>query len=184
MGEIKKYLPVKLIMGVTTGDTALWEDVRPVLVGKYSAIDHELDWYDFEHTDYYRSEMGGALKKRFVSFQKPVPAETLPDIKLATNALENRHAIDGKRCINLDPGYICTPKLVLATTKDFAHRIYLGKGVFGDIHLKFLAGRFQPQEWTYPDYREPFVLAFFEEVRGIYMESLKNVPITTLPSRS
>ncbi len=174
MGTIKKYSPVKLIMGVTTCDAILWEEVRPVLVEKYSAIDHELDWYDFGHTDYYKIEMGDALKKRFVSFQNLIPAEMLPDIKLATNDLENLFAFDGKRRINLDPGYICTPKLVLATTKDFAHRIYLGKGIFGDIHLKYLAGRFQTQEWTYPDYREPFVLAFFEKVRGIYMESMNN----------
>ena len=172
MGKTKIYHPVKLIMGVSTADIGLWEKLRPQLEAVYSPIDLQLDWYKFDHTKYYTKEMGNNLLKCFVSFEEFINVEALPGIKHATNAIEKAYAVDGKRRINLDPGYINAPKLVLATTKDFSHRIYLQDGIFGDIHLKFRGKNFKPQEWTYPDYREPFVLKFFEKVRDVYMEQI------------
>ncbi len=172
MGKTKPHLPVKLIAAITITATELWKDVKNKLELLYSPIDCAMDWYDFTHTDYYKPEMGENLIKRMVAFEKLISAEILSQIKLTTNDLEDRYAIEGKRQVNIDPGYICPPKLVLATTKDFAHRIYLDKGIFGDIHLKYVKQHFQPQEWTYPDYKEPAVLRFFEKVREIHLLQL------------
>ncbi len=172
MGLIKPYPPVKLISAITITDLALWPVCQEKLEKLYSPIDRAMEWYEFHHTDYYLPEMGSNLKKRMVSFGKLIRAEDLPGIKLAANELEQDFSRAGKRQINIDPGYICVAKLVLATTKDFSHRIYLDSGIFADLHLKFQKGHFRPQEWTYPDYREAEVLRFFEEVREAYLAQL------------
>jgi len=176
MGRIRIYPPVKYICAVTVADSSIWEDVRSQLESLFSPIDRETDWYPFTHTDYYTPEMGKGLKKRMVSFTDLDMAEKLPDFKIATNEIEAQFQLQGKRRVNLDPGYICNAKLILATTKDYSHRIYLGRGIFGDVHLRFIKHQFQPNEWTYPDYREPFVIRFFEEVRARYLQQLAELP--------
>lgn len=172
MGKIKAHLPVKLVCAVTVSDISLWDEVRRELQTLYGEIDHVMEWYDFHHTDYYQTEMGPNLKKRMISFADLISAESLAEIKLATIALEQKFLIEGSRQVNLDPGYLTASKLVLATTKDYSHRIYLGRGIFGDLHLCFQNHHFSPNSWTYPDYREPFTLKFFDDVREIYMQQL------------
>ena len=172
MGKIKPYPPVKLIAAITISDLNLWPDVKTKLESLFSPIDSYSDWYDFTFTDYYRDEMGDHLKKRMVSFQELIQAEQLPEIKLASNELESEFSQNEKRRVNIDPGYICSAKLVLATTKDYMHRLYLGKGIFGDLHLRIHRGQFQPLDWTYPDYKQPAILHYFTEVRKIYLAQL------------
>ncbi|MFQ5584730.1 MAG: DUF4416 family protein, partial [Calditrichia bacterium] len=172
MGKIKAHLPVKLVCAVTVSDVSLWEKVRSELQKIFGELDHLLNWYDFHHTDYYRAEMGSNLKKRMLSFAKLISAERLVEIKLTTNGLEKKFLEKSRRKVNLDPGYISASKLVLATTKDYSHRLYLGKGIFGDLHLSFRHHHFSPNSWTYPDYREPFVIQFFEHVQETYMRQL------------
>lgn len=172
MGVIKTYPPVKLIAAITTSDIALWPSIQQKLEKLYSSLDHEMDWYSFHHTQYYLEEMGENLSKRMISFADLIWAEKLADIKLTTNTIEQELATNGKRKINIDPGYLTVAKIVLATTKDYSHRIYLGRGIFGDVHLTYRNHGFQPNKWTYPDYKEPFVLTFFEVLRNQYMTQL------------
>ena len=172
MGQIIDHPPVKLIIAVTISEPTLWERIKEKLEILFNSIDHTMDWYDLHHTDYYEEEMGKHLKKRMLSFSKLIRAENLSVIKMITNNLEQEFSMDNRRRINLDPGYITPAKLILATTKDYSHRIYLNKGIFGDLHLTWYNRHFQPNSWTYPDYQEPFVLKFFEEVRERYMEQL------------
>ncbi len=172
MGIVKTHPPVKLICAVTVAPGITWSDVEASLMRTFGSMDHLMDWYDFHHTDYYQEEMGRGLKKRMLSFQALQLADYLAEIKLATNYLEREFLDGGRRRVNLDPGYLTAAKLVLATTKDYSHRIYLGRGIFGDLHLRFEGGRFRPQAWTYPDYREPFVLEFFNRVRQTYLQQL------------
>ena len=93
-------------------------------------------------------------------------------LKIQTNKIEEKYSENNKRRINIDPGYVTQAKLVLATTKNYSHRIHLAKGIFGDVHLTVYKGKFKPNPWTYPDYKEKFVLEFFDNVRKIYLESL------------
>ncbi|MFQ5772837.1 MAG: DUF4416 family protein [bacterium] len=165
MGQIKIHPPVKLFAAVTISDKSLWPVIKNKLEQLFSSIDRSIDWYSFHHTQYYQAEMGQNLIKRMISFAELIWAEKLMDIKLTTNKIEEEFSNDRKRKVNIDPGYLCASKIVLATTKDFSHRIYLGRGIFGDLHLQYRNNRFQPTDWTYPDYREPFVLKFFEQVR-------------------
>jgi hypothetical protein len=132
----------------------------------YGPIDLRGEPFLFDHSDYYEPEMGAGLLKFLVSFAEPVPAERLPEIKLATNAVESRFT-DGRggRLINLDPGLVSLSNVVLATTKGHAHRLYLGRGIWGEVTLVFRGRAFEPLTWTYPDYRTPAVLDFLREVR-------------------
>jgi hypothetical protein len=125
--------------------------------------------FEFSETAYYRSTMGESLKKQFFAFEQLIDPARLIDLKLQTNALENEYAALGKhaeaRPLNLDPGYITLAKLVLASTKDHSHRLYLGQGIYAEITLSFRGGGWQPAEWTYPDYRRADFQKFFTECR-------------------
>ncbi len=128
--------------------------------------------YVFNQTTYYEPTMGPGLQKQFFAFERLVPADRLPEIKLRTIALEHELAASGRfaepRPINLDPGLLSLGKFVLATTKDQAHRLYLGDGIFAEVTLRFQDGRFQPWPWTYADYRLPEVLDFLFAARERY----------------
>ncbi len=174
MGKIKKHPPVQLFMAVTFNpQQAQEESVFQKIEQLFGPIDLKSDLYDFDRfTDYYEKEMGRGLKKRFISLYKLIEPEALPEIKVKTNALEQEISGAGQRIVNIDPGYLNLSKVVLATTKDYSHRLYLGQGIFGDLHLVFINKTFQTQPWTYPDYKQPSVIEFFLKLRGAYRKKL------------
>ena len=125
--------------------------------------------FSFAETDYYAATMGGPLWKAFWAFAEPVDPAGLPDWKTATNTWEKEYAAaaghDERRPLNIDPGYLTAAKLVLASTKDHAHRIYLRDGIYAEITLYYRDRAWQPCEWTYPDYRRADFQAFFSQCR-------------------
>jgi hypothetical protein len=176
MGQVVWPLPVKLIVGLIVADEAIVGAVRLHLVATYGQIDLETAPLPFVATHYYEREMGAGLHKIFWSFAALIAPETLAAIKRTTNTFERmfatRDAAEERRRVNLDPGYVDLAKLVLATTKDRQHRLYLGHGIYGEVTLRFTRGRFLPWEWTYPDYRMPEYVGFFETVRQRYRQQL------------
>ena len=130
--------------------------------------------YAFVETDYYCSTMGEDLKKQFLAFEKLADPASLIEYKHQTNAWELEFTAESNlpepRPLNLDPGYISRAKLVLASTKDHAHRIYLGRGIYAEITLHYRHRRWQAQSWTYPDYRREDYHAFFNTCRD-YLRS-------------
>ena len=119
--------------------------------------------------------MGPDLLRQFVSFEPLIDPGRLAEIKRETNELERRIADDAaaleiERPVNIDPGYVTPDKLVLATTKDRAHRIYLSSGIYAEVTLVYARGAWQPLEWTYPDYRKPEYHAYFEQLRRRMLE--------------
>ncbi|MEJ2544816.1 MAG: DUF4416 family protein [Calditrichaceae bacterium] len=125
-----------------------------------------------QFTDYYTPEMGENLSKMFVSFTKLNEPDHLIHYKVQSNHLEEEFLLNGQRQVNIDPGYLTEAKLVLATTKDYSHRLYLGMGIFGDLHMYFENGTFKKQFWTYPDYQQPLAINFFNELRVRYREQM------------
>jgi len=117
--------------------------------------------------------MGKDLKRKFISFQKLIPPPRISEIKLFTNGIEKRFAKVNKRRINIDPGYLNSAKLVLATTKDFSHRIYLRKGIFAELTLFYEDKKFHPLKWTYPDYCSQPYYDILNRIRDIYVEQIK-----------
>ncbi|MBN1255573.1 MAG: DUF4416 family protein [Deltaproteobacteria bacterium] len=173
MGVIGVPKPVKLIMSLITSDDLLLRQGVEKLRGRYGEIDFESDTLPFDCTDYYTPEMGEGLFRHFVTFHSLIPRESLVMIKRNTNEIEEQFSVNGKRRINIDPGYICAEHLILATTKGYTHRPYLGGGIYADLTLMYRDGEFWPLEWTYPDYASPTVRKVFEGVRKQYLQELK-----------
>ena len=126
----------------------------------------------FDHTDHYQKEMGVNLKRQFVSFQHLAKPEWLIKVKCFANRLERKlsaGSTKSNRQINIDPGYISAGKLVLATNKNHQHRIYLGKGIYAEVTLRFTKECLRPYQWTYPDYRTEACITIFNKIRNIYL---------------
>ena len=160
---------VKLICGMISADPGLFDRARELLREVFGATDVESETMDFDFTHYYDAEMGSPLYRRFVAFAEPVKPDVLAGAKRATNEIESRlaGACGGRarRPVNLDVGYVGTSKLVLASMKDFAHRVYLGGGVYAEVTLLYRSGRWERLGWTFPDYASPRYHGFLTAAR-------------------
>ena len=173
MGKVKEHRPVKLVIGMFTNRPELFQGALRALKKRFGPVDYESPLLPFDRMDYYEEEFGKDLERKFYSFKKLIKAEDLAKIKIFTNSLERKFSEGGNRPINLDPGYLAPAKLVLATTKDYQHRIYYEKGIYGEVTLRYKRGSFIPWEWTYPDYRTKEYIEIFNHIRKIYMEQLR-----------
>lgn len=165
--------PAKLIISLVMNNKKIINDILPLIVGVFGDIDIISEWFNFDYTDYYYHEMGSPLFRRVVVFKNLISQNRLCEIKEITNSFENKWAEDGKRNINIDPGYLLLSRFILATGKDYSHRIYIGKGIYADITLIYKHGEYTPLEWTYPDYASPVMLDFFKKIRKKYALDLK-----------
>jgi len=160
---------VKLICGMIASRAELFDAAAEELSRAFGPIDRASEIMDFDFTHYYDEQMGAPLYRRFVSFAEAATADALVQAKLRTNALEADFARRGgggaARPINLDPGYLEPSKLVLASMKNFSHRIYLSGGVYGEVTLRYRRGRWEPLPWTFPDYASGRYDAFLTAVR-------------------
>ncbi len=140
----------------------------------YGSIDIEGPVMPFDWTSYYEAEFGKDLKRIFLTFSELVPQDALMGIKCNTCRLEQELGSGGKRSVNIDPGILTAERLVLASGKDFPHRIYLGRGVYGDLTLVYQNGSFCPLPWTYPDYASQEIIDFWNRVRRSYLLSRRD----------
>ncbi|MBU1864135.1 MAG: DUF4416 family protein [Candidatus Omnitrophica bacterium] len=173
MGAITRPNKVLLIMGLLYTDEKIAQKTEEIVQKKFGPLLSTNLLYSFHHTDYYTDELGNDIKRKYCSFKKMIKPETLAAIKVITNAIEKKFSRKGKRRVNIDPGYVDLSKLVLASTKDFSHRIYLGKGIFAEITLLFKKGSYTLLPWTYPDYREEETIRYFNTVRNTYHTMIK-----------
>lgn len=173
MGRITKHPPVKLVIGCIFKEQIILNKAEGILVSHFGAIDYASATLAFTHTDYYKSELGSNLKRRFVSFKKLISPEDFFQTKITANKIEKRLSKGEFRLINIDPGYMDMAKLILASTKDYKHRIYLNKGIYGEITLFYQNKTFTPWEWTYPDYKSPDYISIFNKIRDLYIEQIK-----------
>lgn len=173
-GKANPASPVKLITGLLYSKDEIKGKTLYILEKKFGKADFLSPELDFNYTDYYYRELGSPLKRAFVSFSRLQENGALAGIKSYTNRLEKRLAKEGSRQINIDPGFLNLSKLILATTKDYCHRIYLEKGIFAEVTLSFKDTTFTPFAWTYPDYQTREYLDIFNKIRQIYASQLKN----------
>lgn len=173
MSKPAEASPVKLIFSVFAATVAKLEETVAELSERYGQPDFVSPLIPFDYTEYYRREMGADLVRRFLSMEKLIRPEALPDIKLATNYIENEFTREGKRQVNIDPGYIANAQLILATGKGFAHRPYLRDGIYADLTLVYQNKKFCTLPWTYPDYADEKQLVMFSDIRAKYLLQLK-----------
>ena len=178
MGAIRQFNSVKLFIGVLVSHAKLIPEIEQRLVNAYGPIDHRSPVIPFDFTDYYETEMGEILDRILFSFERLIEADQLPEIKRQTNHLEEELAplySNVKRPVNLDPGYIEQAKVILASTKNFYHRIYLEKGIFAEVTMHFKNNTYQFFPWTYPDYQSKEYQEFFLKMRHIYRTQLRTM---------
>ncbi len=140
-------------------------ELRQELEKRYGRIGYEVQGFPFTASTYYDHEMGEGLKKTFFFFETLISPDSIADIKLFANDIENRTVQHGKRSINCDPGYLDMAKVVLPTTKDRDHRIYLRDGIFAEVTLHFRGHSFEGFPWTYPDFATPDYIELFNAMR-------------------
>ncbi len=152
-----------------------FSSVLPLLeerFGRVLLVSPEIPW---NHSQYYEEELGRPIIRQFIFFQDFFDPLTLPDVKLETNAIETIYQKDGRRSINLDPGYLMRSRVVLASAKDYSHRMYLGKGIYGEVALFYKEKRYNPLPYTYYDYKDPVCLSIFETARECLKRLLREV---------
>ncbi len=173
--KYKKPNPVKLFTAVFTNKMDLFEKVKEILEEKFGKIDFESQNFDFDNTTYYEEEMGKNLKKKFYFFKDLIMPDEIVKVKTKTMEIEEEFKEEGKRKVNIDPGYVDLSKIVLSSKKDYSHRIYLGKGIFAEVTLYFKKGNFHTFHYTYPDYRQEDYIETFLKAREILKEQIKNI---------
>ena len=154
-----------LVAGVLAAGGSALECATSLMEARYGPVHMASAAAPFAWSDYYAAEMGPALTRQFLAFGPRIDPGALAAIKGATIALEIEHAAGGRRTFNLDPGYLTLNGLFVASTKEASYRVYLGGGIFAQPMLVYRRGRFEPYEWTYPDYADPAHCAFFKAVR-------------------
>ena len=178
MWELKEPKLVKLIIGILAADEECCRIAVEAITAEFGKADFVSDVWPFEQTDYYKEQTGEHILRQFVSIEKLIAPGRLTKIKHKTNKLEQKLAgkleLDLPRPINLDPGIIEPSKLILATTKNYSHRIYIGEKMYAEVTLIFDKGQWRPFEYTYPDYRQQCYFDFFCKVRDRLVEQLKS----------
>jgi hypothetical protein len=175
MSRLQPPNPAKLVIGFFLKEKRFGDSVIKALVEKFGPVDLASSWFPFNFTTYYKDEMGIPLFRRLFGFKQLIQQRDLAQIKLTTNALEHQNSFGGKRSVNIDPGYLLHERFVLATGKNYSHRIYIGKGIYADLTLIYTHGRFEPLPWTYPDYSSKNIIDFLEKVRKKYSVDIKQV---------
>jgi hypothetical protein len=147
--------PAKLIIRFLFRDFSVQLEALRRLEGMFGPMDFLSAPVPFSYTTYYDREMGPGISRQTAGYLDLVKQVSLPDIKLGTNGLEQELSAGANRRVNIDPGMLSPERFVLATGKNFTHRIYLRDGIYGDLTLIYHKGGYRPLPWTYPDYREP-----------------------------
>ena len=170
----KSHYLVQFFVGVLTADEKLWEIAKNSLCEKWGEIEIISDKTGFDRfTDYYRPEMGENLIRFWVAFTDLHSPDDLIRLKWDCTEIENILAQNSERKINLDPGYITEAKIILASFKNFSHRIYIGDCVYADMQLIWRGGKFVPMQWTFADYKSDTAQNFLTKLRNLYRIRLK-----------
>ncbi len=166
--------PAKLVIGIIMKDKRLLESLAKALFENFGPVDIISPWIVFDYTDYYASEMGVPLYRRVLVFRTLIKQSDLPGIKNQTNAFEKQFSGKNGRKVNIDPGYLLAERFVLATGKNFSHRIYIGESIYADLTLIYQKGAFRSLPWTYPDYADTKMTGFLEFVRKKFLTDLRS----------
>jgi len=177
MAKIRPPLPVKLFIGLLSSDRDLLDRCAALLQDRFGPLDFRSPAAPWDHTDHYARELGDGLLRTFLFFDNLIDPGDLPEIKHFTNSIENRlsTSADGsaRRLVNIDPGYLTEARVVLASAKDYAHRVYIGNNIYAEATLLFRDGSFRVRDHTYPDFRADEVIKMFNSLREVLRKQLQ-----------
>ena len=178
MGIASEYEQEKLIVGVLYSDAGYLARAVELLDSAFGPFDLVTEDYPFseEFSTYYDGELGGRAVRRLYSFRDWLDPSGLAEIKLRTNGFESTLSEDGKRRVNLDPGFLGHGRVMLASTKNAPHRLPLSGGIYAELTLFYARGCWNAFPWTYMDFKKPSVQSFLLEVRRIYLEQRRLRP--------
>jgi hypothetical protein len=177
MWNLKEPIPVKLIIGILAANEQCLKTAVDKIQTEFGKFDFTSPVWPFTQTNYYKDELGTSPLRQFISIDQLINPGQLAQIKHKTNKLEQESAtglnLNLPRPVNLDPGIIEPSKLILATTKNYSHRIYIGNKMYAEVTLIYDKKNWHPFEYTYPDYRQQCYFDFFTNVRERLLEQLK-----------
>jgi hypothetical protein len=177
MGLPTPHPPVYIILAAFSRYEAALDWATEKVTATWGSIVLASPRFEFHETSYYEQTMGSGIRKQFLLCEQPRDPAELSAMKLLSNAWEDEYAalanMPEPRPLNIDPGYITLGKLVLASTKDFAHRIYLGQGIYAEVTLHYRHHRWQHHDFTFPDYRRDDYQKFFSECRAFVHRKLR-----------
>ena len=179
MWTLEEPKPVKLIVGILAADEEALDSAREKVVAEFGKADSISQIFPFDKTDYYKEQTGANILRQFVTIDELIEPGRLAQIKHKTNEIEQELAevFEGAypRPVNLDPGYMEPSKLVLASTKNFAHRIYIGDNMYAEITLRFDKGKWVDYSHTFPDFKDSRYHEFLSKVRGQLVGQLRQL---------
>jgi hypothetical protein len=167
--------PVLRLCSCLTSKRELLPRLESELIHRFGPLAMKSPVFSFEISNYYEREMGGELERHWYVFEHLFGAEGLADYRLATASIEEALSLDGKRGVNLDPGYLDLGKLVLASRKEAPDKIYLGRGVWAHTCLRYRDGGFTAPDHSFPDFRDGRFDRFMQEARRLYRSLLQSV---------
>jgi len=165
--------PVKYFIGALFSSESLLKTAIEMSAAQFGRVDRESNSFSFNWTTYYEAEMGKPLYRKLFSFEKLMTPDFLTAAKLLTNEIEQRLAVEGKRQVNLDVGYLDYDKVVLASAKSGIHKILLSQGIYADLALHYEKGKYIPYPWAFLDFQSAEYHPFFLKVREIYKTQIK-----------
>lgn len=173
MSRRKEPSPARLLVSAIYREEDCFRQLLPALEARLGPVGRTSGPFPFDRTDYYEREMGAPLSRRFVVMERLVPRDALAAAKIDAEELEGELSVNGRRTVNLDPGLLTEENYLLATGKNYSHRVYLRDGVFADLALVYRKGAFHPLPWTYPDLASDGIRAFLAEAREELREAGK-----------
>jgi Domain of unknown function (DUF4416) len=179
MREIRIPIPVKLFIGMLSPEPALFGTCADIVCREYGRVDYQSEIVPWTHSDFYQEEMGPGILRKFIFFERLMDPGDLSEIKIKTTRIENSLAVQAgsraRRRINLDPGYVTEAKVVLATTKDYSHRLYIGNGIYAEVTLRYgnKDRSFTPFDHTYLDYGSETYRTMFNKSRELLRTALQ-----------
>jgi hypothetical protein len=172
MGRVRAIELSLLFVGTLYSNQGIFNHSKGILEKNFGDILHASPSIPWDYSSYYKDELGWPLFRQFIFFKNLIDPGILADVKLKTNEIEDALSSEGKRHINLDPGYLTLSNIVLASTKNYAHRIYLGKGIYGEVTLIHKDGTYTPHLFTYRDYQDKTSIDIFMNAREMLKKML------------
>jgi hypothetical protein len=179
MGQVAEHRPVLLIVAAFSRYDDALDWARSQCESQFGRVALVSERFAHHETRYYEASMGAGLLKTFLAFDQLIDPAELVGLKWQSNAWEDQYqAISGHpeaRPLNLDPGYLTEAKLVLASTKDRDHRLYLDRGIYAENTLYYSRGAWQSRPWTYPDYLRADYHEFFTRCRDFLRDKYRHI---------